>query len=141
MTLLRRVYASDDALASAVRVLDDDFDRLHPIRCAPGGRAAAACYSGPLGAQDRIDALCKSSAQDAAAALAGSKADAHIAADDEAHTTSNKTTITVRPPPPVALLDDHATEFSSASRMGNTLTNRIVNRSIHGRAGSRRVEP
>ena len=55
--VLRRQHATDDPLASAARIVDDDLDRLHPIRCAPSSRAAAACYSGQLGAQGRIDAL------------------------------------------------------------------------------------
>jgi hypothetical protein len=43
-------------------VVDDDLDRLHPVRCAPSSRTAVACYSDQLGAQDRVDALCESGA-------------------------------------------------------------------------------
>jgi hypothetical protein len=59
--------------------------------------------------------------------------------DGEAHATGDEATIAVRPCPSVTLLEDHATESSTASRIGNTLANRIVNRAIHTDAGPRRV--
>jgi hypothetical protein len=105
--LLRRQHTADDPLAPAARVIDDDLDRRHPVRCAPSSRATAACYSDKLGAQYRVDALCKSSAQGAATTLAGSEADAYIMVDGEAHATGDEATIAVRPCPSVTLLEDH----------------------------------
>jgi hypothetical protein len=49
------LYASDDALRPTVRVFDDDFDGVHAIGCATSSRAAAACYSGQLVTQHRVD--------------------------------------------------------------------------------------
>jgi hypothetical protein len=55
--LLRWKHTADDPLAPAARVVEDELDRLDPVGCAPSGRTAAACYSGQLGAQDRVYAL------------------------------------------------------------------------------------
>jgi hypothetical protein len=60
--LLWRLDAAHDPLRSAVRVFDDDLDRLHSVRCAPSSRAAAATDSDQLGAQGRVNALGESSA-------------------------------------------------------------------------------
>jgi hypothetical protein len=106
--LLRRPHATHDALASTVRVVDDDLDRLHPIRCAPSSCATVACHSDQLGAQGRVNALYESGAQGAATTLAGGEADAHIMVDDEAHATGDEATVAVRPCPSVTLLEDHA---------------------------------
>jgi hypothetical protein len=108
--LLRRLHAADDALAPAVPVVEDDFDRLHAIGCAPSGRAAEACYSDQLGAQGRVDALCESGAYEAAAALAGREADAHIVVDDDVHPSADERSVAVGPSPGIALLEDHANE-------------------------------
>jgi hypothetical protein len=98
-----------------MRVLDDDLDRRHPIRCAPSSRATAACYSDKLGAQGRVNALCEARAYGAAAALAGSDAGACVMVDGKTHATGDQSTIAVRPRPSVTLLEDHV---MSKPRMG-----------------------
>jgi hypothetical protein len=104
---LRRLDAGDDALAPMAWVFDDDFDGGHPIGCATSGRAAAACYSGQLVAQDRVHALQEGGAHGAAALVRG-EADAYVVVDDEAHATGDEATVAVRPCPPVTLLENHA---------------------------------
>jgi hypothetical protein len=80
-----------------VRVIEDDLDRLHPIRCAPSGRTALACYSDQLGAQGRVNALSEGGAYGVAAALAGSDADAHVVVDDDVHPPADERSVAVGP--------------------------------------------
>jgi hypothetical protein len=107
---LWRLDPADHALRAQVPVLDDDLDRLMRSAArraaAPRRRTTAA----QLVTQDRVHALGEDCAHGAATALAGGGADAHIVVDGEAHAPGDETAITVRPCPPVALLEDHATE-------------------------------
>ena len=94
MSNLRRLQVTDEALALAMWIVDDDLDRVDALDRATGGRAVPTHEFGQLAAQIVVEGLVKAHPHDAA--LAGSQAEPTVNSDGDMHALADQPSRAIR---------------------------------------------
>jgi hypothetical protein len=113
---LRRLQVTDDALALAMWIVDDDLDRVDALDRATGGRAVPTHELGQLAAEIVVERLVK--AHPHHAALARSQTKPTVNSDGDMHAPANQPSRAIRTTQAAVLL---GSLLGHRERVGHTI--------------------